>query len=55
MWCQGHARPTAGAAGVYKLDLTALAADCSGLNDVRTVNLCIGSNQRQDIDAVTVS
>jgi mannan endo-1,4-beta-mannosidase len=55
VWCQGDARPAAGGTNVYALDLTALAPGCPGLNDVRTVNLYIGGNQQQDIDAVTVS
>ncbi|WIM93499.1 cellulase family glycosylhydrolase [Actinoplanes oblitus] len=55
VWCQGDARPDPGRAGVFVLDLTAVAPGCPGLSDVRTVNLYIGGNQTQDIDAVTVS
>jgi mannan endo-1,4-beta-mannosidase len=55
VWCQGDARPAPDRPGVFVLDLTAVAPGCPGLSDVRTVNLYIGGNQTQDIDAVTLS
>ncbi|MEU4244492.1 cellulase family glycosylhydrolase [Actinoplanes sp. NPDC026619] len=55
VWCQGDAKPAAARPGYFELDLTAVAAGCPGLSDVRTVNLYIGGNQQQDIDAMTIS
>jgi mannan endo-1,4-beta-mannosidase len=52
-WCQGDAKPDGN--GNYALDLTAVAPGCPAINDVRSVNLYIGGNQTQLIDAVTVS
>ena len=54
-WCQGDARPAPDRPGVYILDLTAVAPGCPGINDVRTVNLYVGGNQQQIIDAVTIA
>jgi mannan endo-1,4-beta-mannosidase len=54
-WCQGDARPSTTRPGYFDLDLTVVASGCPGLHDVRTVNLYIGGNQQQDIDAVSVS
>ncbi|MCW2143468.1 cellulase family glycosylhydrolase [Actinoplanes cyaneus] len=55
VWCQGDARPAPDRPGTFVLDLTAVAPGCPGLADVRTVNLYLGGNQVQDIDAVTLS
>jgi mannan endo-1,4-beta-mannosidase len=55
VWCQGDARPAEGRPGIYALDLTGLAPGCPTINDVRTVNLYIGGNQQQSIDAVTIT
>jgi mannan endo-1,4-beta-mannosidase len=54
-WCQGDARPADGQTGEYVLDLTAVAAGCPGINDVRTVNVYVGGGQQQMIDAMTIS
>ena len=54
-WCQGDARPDAARPGVYVLDLTALAAACPAIDDVRMINLYVGGSRQQVIDAVTVS
>ena len=54
-WCQGDARPTDGQPAGYTLDLTAVAPNCPGITDVRTINIYIGGNQQQSIDAMTVS
>jgi mannan endo-1,4-beta-mannosidase len=55
VWCQGDARPAPDRPGYFELDLTAVAAGCPGLGDVRTVNLYLGGNQQQDIDAMTIN
>ncbi|MFL6119073.1 cellulase family glycosylhydrolase [Actinophytocola sp.] len=54
-WCQGDAKPVDGWPGVYAMDLTAVAPGCPGIADVRTVNIYVGGNQQQSIDAVTIS
>jgi mannan endo-1,4-beta-mannosidase len=54
-WCQGDARPAQDRPAVFVLDLTAVAPGCPAINDVRTVNLYVGGNQQQMIDAVTIA